>query len=235
MMKYIMSIFAVLAVLAVPASAQTSDEIFAAKARAWLLENPSVLLDAMRVLETRQKAATASIDIGRIASEEAELFGNAKDGYIGGGEAVIVEFFDYQCGYCKRQVGAVEQFASNNPNKRVILKEFPILGAISEVAARAALATKALDGNDAYLTVHRGFMGHKTQLNNEVIDSILIGAGLNPTVIRGRMAEPDITAHIKANRDLATRLEIQGTPGFVFNKSIARGFLSLVDLEQNTK
>ena len=234
-MTRIISIFAMLSVLTLASAAafaETEDE-FAAKARAWLLANPEVLVEAMQALEAKQAEATAAIDGQQATAEQTALFHNAMDGFVGQGDDVVgVEFFDYQCGYCKRQLSVVEAFIKLNPDKKIILKEFPILGPGSELAARTALATRVLAGNDAYVAVHKALMEHKGQINTTAIDQVLQVAGVDPIEVRARMTAPDITAQINNTRALAQRLGINGTPGFAFRDSIARGLLSLEELSK---
>ena len=225
-------IFALILALSLPAQADEHDTPFAAQARAWLLANPEVLLEAMEVLKARQETVASSQDIERINRNSDALFADPGDGYLGGSDVVAVEFFDYQCGYCKRQLAAVEAFIEENPGKRIILKEFPILGPASEMAARAALAARLIAGNDTYVAVHNGLLKHQGRLDNAVIDQILTEAGLHPADVRARMDDSEITDKIEANRVLAARVGVTGTPGFVMRGSIARGLLSRQALEQ---
>jgi protein-disulfide isomerase len=201
------------------------DNEFATKARAWLLANPEVLIEAMEVLQTRQAALETASDAQNITANSAALFANPDDGFVGTGEVIAVEFFDYQCGYCKRQLEAVKGFNEAHPNHKIVLKELPILGPISEAAARAALAAKMVAGNDTYLAVHNGFLQHKGRLNDAIIDQILIDAGLRAMKIRAVMVDDAITRQIEANRALAARLGVNGTPGWVFKDEIARGLI----------
>ena len=239
MIKKLIHKAALLALLVspMPALAQDSiyDEDFAAKARAWLLDNPEIMLEVVQLLERNEAQQASVADKERIAANIDALFNDGRDGIIGGGSIVAVEFFDYQCGYCKRQAASVKAFAQSSPNHKVILKEFPILGPVSEVAARAALAAKMLNGSDAYLRVHNGLLDHQGRLDDGVIDGILSSAGLNPADVRVMMQDPAITGQINDTRALAARLGINGTPGFVFKDSIARGLLSQQDIEAGAK
>ena len=221
--------------LAIPTLANaTTDEEFADKARTWLLENPEVLLDAMQVLETRRAEAAVADDIEKITANSNDLFNNPADGYVGTGEAVAVEFFDYRCGYCKRQLPAIEAFNAAHPDKRVILKEFPILGPDSEFAARVALATKKTHGNEGYVTLHNALLAHEGQLDEATIISILAKNDFDVAEITKSVDDAVITRQIEDNRNLAERLGINGTPGFVFKTEISRGLLSLAALEDGT-
>ena len=199
------------------------------RARAWLLSNPEILLEATNILQQRQETAATEYDTALISEFAAPLF-NGPDGYIGTGEAVAVEFFDYQCGFCKRQAPIVKAYADANPGRKIIFKEFPILGAPSELAARAAIAVRMLAGNDSYVEFHNALMEHRGAINATVIDQLLADAGHDLTAIRAQMNAEAITKEIEANRNLASRLRINGTPGMVFRDSIARGLLDAGEL-----
>jgi protein-disulfide isomerase len=216
-------------------STPMSDEEFGTRAQAWLLDNPEVLLEAMQILQTRQAEAAVQDDRTQIASVQDALFNNPEDGSIGTGEPVMVEFFDYQCGFCKRQMEAVEAFAEAHPSKKIILKEFPILGPESEVAARAALAVKKIEGNEVYIEVHNGLLAYKGRLDQASIDGVLSQVGLDIAAVHTAMQDDAITRHIEANRQLAAHLGVQGTPGWVFRDRIARGLLSYEALTSHTE
>ena len=158
------------------------------------------------MLEARREAAAASMDVARIAAAADALFDDPNAGFLGSGEVVAVEFFDYQCGFCKRQLAAVKAFADAHPDKRVILKEFPILGPASEMAARAALAVRAVAGNDAYIAVHNGLLQHQGRLDQVSIDGVIIKAGLDLASIHAAMQDEAISRQIAANRQLAAEL-----------------------------
>ncbi len=235
MIKQMIHKTALLALLAAPAPALAQDRIydedFAAKARAWLLDNPEIFHEVVQLLEADEAKQAYLDDQANITANMQALFNDDRDGAIGDGSVIAIEFFDYQCGFCKRQAAAAKDFAQSSPDRKLILKEFPILGPISEVAARAALAAKMIAGNDAYLRVHTELLAHQGRLDNGVIDGILGNAGLDVAAIRSSMNDPAITRHINDTRALAGQLGINGTPGFVFTGSIARGLLSQQEIE----
>ncbi len=209
------------------------DESFAVAAKTWLLENPELLLEAIAVLEQREQVAQSDQDQTLITQNASALFASDQDGYIGEGEPVIVEFFDYQCGYCKQQSSPINSYAENNPDKRIILKEFPILGPVSETAARMAIATRRIHGNEAYIAFHKDLLAHRGSLDDSVLDGLITEHGYNIQDVREAMTDSLVDAELEANRLLASKMGITGTPGFVFRKSIARGFLNLEQLTRS--
>ena len=149
---------ALLVCLAAPAAAfdlssmtDAERQTFRDEVRAYLLDNPEVLMEAIGVLEQRQAEAQASSDQELVKANAEALF---NDGYshIAGnpdGDVTMVEFLDYQCGYCKKAFPEVNQLLESDGDIRLIIKEFPILGDPSVMASRFAIAVKQLEGDEA--------------------------------------------------------------------------------------
>ncbi|MEM9971130.1 MAG: DsbA family protein, partial [Pseudomonadota bacterium] len=152
--------------------------------------------------------------------------------YVGGnpdGDVTIVEFLDYRCGFCKRAFPAVEELVASDGNIRLIVKEFPILGPASDLAARYAMATKRIEGDDAYKSVHDTMMGLKADLNERTLAMLSAEFDLNHEAIMAEMETDAVRDAIAANRALGARLSINGTPSFIMGENFVRGF---VELEQ---
>jgi protein-disulfide isomerase len=202
---------------------------FREEIRAYLLDNPEVLMEAIAVLEERQAADQAANDTALIAANADALF---DDGYswVGGnpdGDVTIVEFSDYRCGYCRRAHPEVEELLSSDGNIRFILKEFPILGEASVISSRFAIATKMVAGDAAYKQVHDALIELRADPTEETLDAIATEAGLDADAIFVEMANPEIDRIIAENRALAQRLQINGTPTFVMGDQMYRGYLPL--------
>jgi protein-disulfide isomerase len=220
------------AVAAAPLHAEMTPEersAFRAEVRAYLLENPELLTEMLALLDERQQAATADTDRTRIEANAGALF---DDGYsfVGGnpgGGLTMVEFVDYQCGYCRRAHPEVMTLVESDGDIRRIVKDFPILGPGSELAARAAIATLIAKGPDGYATVNERLMGLEGPVNDAVLDATLKAAGLDPAEIRAGMDAPEVTRRIEANLALGRELAIQGTPTFVFADQMLRGYVPL--------
>ena len=172
--------------------------------REYLLANPDVLREALD--PTRQVAAQAS-------KLRGELLGAAGVPAKGdaGAPVTVVEFFDYRCGFCKRSLDAVRA-ALERPGVRVELREFPILGEDSLRAAQAALAAGA---QGRYVEAHLALMAHEGDYDDAALSEIAARLGLDAERLLADMASSEVAARIKANRDLARRLGITGTPAFL--------------------
>jgi protein-disulfide isomerase len=144
------------------------------------------------------------------------------------GDVTVVEFFDYRCGYCKRVAPAVTQLQQDDPNVRVVYKDFPILGEASEVAARAALASKVQGKHVAF---HESLLASQNELTQETIFMIAAEVGLDIERLKSYMEAPLIQATIERNRMLARELGINGTPGFIVGNELVPGALDLKDLK----
>ena len=135
----------------------------------------------------------------------------------------MVEFFDYQCGYCKKFLPAVNRLLKTDKSVRFVFKEYPILGKVSVVASQAALAAK-IQGK--YLPFHNGVMGLRRRLTEPLIYQIAKDVGLDVARLKVDMKKPEITAIIDANRKLAAAMGIRGTPSIVIGEQMAPGAIS---------
>ncbi len=228
------SAIAIGAALALPAHAldldQMSDEerrIFREEVRAYLMDNPEVIMEAVGVLEQRQQAAQAQADINLVSDNASDIF---DDGYsfVGGnpdGDITLVEFLDYRCGYCKRAHGEVAKLLESDGNIRLIVKEFPILGEQSVLASRFAVATKQIAGGETYKGLTDALMELSGDVNLRSLRRIASTFGLDADAIEARMNSPEVTAEIQSTRELAQRLQITGTPTFVLQDELLRGYL----------
>ena len=204
-------------------------EAFRAEIRAYLLENPEVLMEAIAVLEERRAAEDANRDIA-VLSEHRDAIFNDGFSYVGGnpdGDVTMVEFLDYRCGFCKRAHPAVKDLLETDGNIRLIVKEFPILGEQSTLASQYAIATKMVEGDDAYLKVHDVLMEHQGGLNAGFLARTSRELGFDHGKIAETMEGADVENVIASNRALAQLLQIQGTPSFIMGENFVRGFVEL--------
>ena len=200
---------------------------FGAQVRAYLMENPEVILEAVEVLEQKQAEAQAQADLELVASNADALF---DDGYswVGGnpdGDITLVEFMDYRCGYCRKAVPEVAKLLEEDGNIRLIIKEFPILGEASVLSSRFAVATKIVAGDDAYKQAHDALIEFGGDVTEVTLRRIADGLGLDSDAILSEMNSDEVTRQIAENRALAQRLQISGTPTFVFETELLRGYL----------
>ncbi|WP_340108588.1 DsbA family protein [Pikeienuella sp. HZG-20] len=218
-----------LSVMAPAGAAEFSDAEQAAindQIRAYLLENPEVIVEAMQVLEQRQREQANSADREKIAAARSELFDDGFSGVAGNpnGDVTVIEFFDYECPYCKRAHESLKSLLEADDGVRVILKEFPILGPRSTFASRAAMAARR-QGDDLYWAYSDAMLSHRGALDERAVFTIAGETGLDVDRLKADMEDPGIAENIRATYALARRLEINGTPGFIIGDQVVRGFV----------
>ncbi len=229
----------VLGLLAQPVSAQTFDNLsdadratLQAEIRAYLLANPELVFEMVKIIEDRKALEQIAQDIALVSANATELF---DDGFswVGGnpdGDVTVVEFLDYKCGYCKKAHDEVAELVRSDGNIRYIVKEFPILGPESELGARAALAILAASPA-SFPKFHDQLMRFNGPLNAETLARIAQDAGANPATMIAAMTDEKITLIINANRALAQRMHVDGTPMFVIGTQMQRGYAPLADMQ----
>jgi protein-disulfide isomerase len=207
--------------LAMPAHAQ-EDQPFSAKqtdavrkiVRDYLMEHPEVIGEAVEALREKMRVQAEADAKKAIESRKDELF-NAKDDPIMGnakGDVVLVEFFDYNCPYCKVVLDPMVEAMKADGKTRVVFKDMPILSEDSATAARVALAAKK---QGKYEEVHRAFMKYRGKLDDKTIFRLAGEAGANVDQLKKEMMAPEIDKQIKKNIELAHALDIASTPTFV--------------------
>jgi len=198
------------------------DAEFGSQVRNYLLENPKVIrevIERLQVQEAREQAVKKSKNL---ASYIDEL---ENDGYsfVAGnpdGDVTIVEFFDYRCGFCKRVYADLMKTVDEDGNVRLVLKEFPILGEDSMLATRAALAA---ENQNKYMQYHDNLMKARGGLSRGRILQIAADSGLNTDQLLKDIDDEEISAKIQKTYQLATALNISGTPAFVIGGELTAG------------
>ena len=196
----------------------------------YLRTHPEVIEQSLRILQAKRQAEEQERSRQVIATKQAELL-NDPDSPVSGnleGDVTVVEFFDYRCGYCKRVAGTVTQLQQDDPNVRVVYKDYPILGEASELASRAALASK-IQGK--HLVFHEALLASEEELTQERISALATTVGLDTEKLHRDMESPSIQTTIERNRTLARELGINGTPGFIVGTELAPGAVELKDLK----
>ena len=233
--------FAMASLTALPAQAldletmsDTAREAFRAEIRAYLLDNPEVIMEAVAVLEQRQAEAQAQNDVDLVQANSEAIF-NDGHSWVGGnpeGDITLVEFMDYKCGYCKRAFPEVNDLLEFDGNIKLIVKEFPILGEQSVLAARFAIATQHALGGEAYEQIHNALMVYNGDITQTALNRMAEGFGLDAAAIEAQMDSDAVNTVIAENRALAQRLNISGTPSFVMNDQMLRGYLPLDEMQR---
>ena len=202
-------------------------EAFRAEIRAYLMENPGVLFEAARAYEDQQARAQANADKDVIAANADAIFddGFSWEGGNPDGDITVVEFMDYRCGFCRRAAPEVDKLLANDGNVRLVIKELPILGDQSVIMSRFAIATQQVAGDDAYKEVHDVLLSFNGDASDRRLRRIASDLGLDAEAILEQMDAPEVTQVLAENRALAQRLNISGTPSFVVEDEVLRGFL----------
>ncbi|MCG5239970.1 DsbA family protein [Azospirillum doebereinerae] len=199
--------------------------------RDYLMKNPEIILQAVEALQQREKMAEAERSKAALAANQQALTRSPADPVAGNpqGDVTVVEFFDYQCGYCKAVQADTQRLIKDDPKLRFVFKELPILGPASVVASKAALASKA---QGKYLEFHNALMAQRGQLDEEVILRLAKSVGLDTDRLKKDMESRDVLSVIAANQALAEQLGIHGTPGFVFGTELVPGAIKLEDMKR---
>lgn len=217
--------------LATSASAQSMTDAersaFRDEVRAYLLENPEVIMEAVGILQAREQQQAASAD-AQLAVTYADALFNDPNSFVGGnpdGDVTIVEFMDYRCGYCKKAFPEVAELVAGDGNIRYIIKEFPILGEASMLASQFAVAVKLTAGDDAYHDVHNTLMEFRGDITEQSLTRLAENFGLDVEATFTAMEGPDVADVIGRNRALGNDMAISGTPTFVVQTELVRGYV----------
>ncbi|MER2520262.1 MAG: DsbA family protein [Bdellovibrionales bacterium] len=197
-------------------------------------EHPEIVLDALKELKKRDEVVATAKMKEAIASKKKELFEDPASP-VGGnpkGDVSVVEFFDYQCGYCKIVGESVEKLLKDDKNVRFVYKEFPVLGPMSLQASKAATASFK-QGSDKYIAFHNALMkkkGHFTK--EEDILEIAKTVGLNVEKLRKDMQDEAVTKQVQASLDLGGDIGARGTPMFIIGDQAYPGALDESQLKE---
>jgi protein-disulfide isomerase len=218
------------------AQAQTSQftpaqrDAIIAIVREALKQDPTILRDAVTVLQQDDSRAEAASHAGLIAKLAPELLHQDGDPIAGNprGAVTVVEFSDVRCPYCRRMIPTLAQLMRANKDVRIVYKDMPVLGPASLLGARAELAAQRQGGYEA---MHQALMTGSPNITDDLIKAAAIKAGLDWARLQNDMQAPDIQARINANLALARQLELQGTPAYIIGDALLPGAVELADLQ----
>jgi len=200
----------------------------------YLLKNPEVLTEVIAELEKRQAEAQRVAQAGALKETRQTLL-NAPNSFVVGnpsGDVTLVEFFDYNCGYCKRALADVRTLVKADPKLRVVLKDFPVLGPDSVEASRVALAAgKQLQGEKLF-DYHVRLMDSRGRVNGERALSVAKDMGLDMARLQKEMQGQEVQAALQENMGLGDKLSLSGTPAFIIGDQIIPGAVGLDPLKQ---
>ena len=199
--------------------------------REYIFENPEIISEAIVALQAKEEQASAEKQAQALIVHRKALFDPSEDTVIGNpkGDVTVVEFFDYNCGYCKSMFPAVREILEEDDDLRMVMKEFPILGPASLVAARAALASRE---QGKYSELHMALLGHRGSLNQDVVVGIAKDIGLDVDKLLEDMKKPEINDILADNMALAQDLGISGTPALIVGETIVPGAIGKGQLRE---
>ncbi|QPC87858.1 thioredoxin domain-containing protein [Mesorhizobium sp. NBSH29] len=194
--------------------------------RDYLLANPEIMLEVQQALETKQKEEQRLAGAGAISGAKDEIFRSPYDAVIGNpdGKVTIVEFYDYNCGYCKRAIEDMRALTKGDPDLRYVLKEFPILGPDSQKAHVVSAAFHKLMP-EKYGEFHSQLLGGQGRATEDSAVKIALSLGADEAALREAMKDPKIPEVFNSTYELATKLSISGTPSYVIGNEVVFGAL----------
>jgi len=190
-----------------------------------ILENPEIIMQAVAILQQREKDRAASgantVRLQLESDPNAPNLGNLE------GDVTVVEFFDYNCPYCRSAGETMQALLAADANVRVIYREWPILGDDSVIAARAALAAREQGKYEAF---HWALMNGEGRVTEAVIFKVARDLGMDIAQLEADMVSPAVEAHIALSNALAQQLGFTGTPAFIVGDKTAPGMLSFDEI-----
>ena len=201
----------------------------------YLVSHPEVLEDAMAELSKRQAAAEAQKHEASIAQNAEAIFNSPRQVVLGNkdGDVTFVEFFDYNCGYCKRAMADMLDLMKGDSKLKVVLKEFPVLSQGSVEAAQVAVAVRMQDPTGKkYLEFHQKLLGGRGPADKAHALAAAKDAGLDVARIEKDINSPEVRATIEENFKLAESMGMNGTPSYVIGKQVVVGAVGLDGLKE---
>lgn len=203
--------------------AAKDDATFGIAVRNYLLNNPEILSEVQQALEKKQVEAREAQAKAAVVENREAIFNAPYDLALGNpnGKTTIVEFFDYNCGYCRRAVADMDAIIKANPDVRFVLKEFPILGQDSVDAHRVSAAIR-LVAPEKYADFHRALMSGENANEARAIE-VAVSLGLDEAAIRAKMAESPNDESVRDAYQLASKIGITGTPSYIIGDEAVFG------------
>jgi protein-disulfide isomerase len=222
-----------------PQTAELSDDQqhqVEATIRNYLIANPEIVRDAIDEMQRKEDAATQVAQVTTIKDNAATLFDSKREVVLGNpkGDVTLVEFFDYNCAYCRRAHADMLTLLKDDPNLRVVLKEFPILGDGSVAAAQIAVAV-LLTAPDKYAAFHDELITDKGEVDGNKALAVAADIGLDPKALKAKANSDEVKANITEVSDLAQKLNLTGTPSYATKLKVVVGAVGLDALKAEIK
>jgi protein-disulfide isomerase len=203
--------------------------------RSYLVSHPEVLEEAINELNKRQAAAEEQKHEASVTENASKIFNSPRGVVLGNkdGDVTFVEFFDYNCGYCKRAMADMLDLMKTDPKLKVVLKEFPVLSPGSVEAAQVAVAVRMQDpGGKKYLDFHQRLLGGRGPGDKARALAAARDDGLDMTRLEKDLASPEVKASIDVIFKLAEAMGMNGTPSYVIGKQVVVGAIGLEGLKE---
>jgi protein-disulfide isomerase len=203
--------------------------------RNYLIAHPEVLEEAMAELSKRQTAAETAKHEASVAENANTIFNSPRGITLGNkdGDVTFVEFFDYNCGYCKRAMADMLDLMKTDPKLKVVLKEFPVLSQGSVEAAQVAVAVRMQDPTGKkYLDFHQKLLGGRGAADKARALAVAKEVGLDMGKLEKDLASPEVKATIEENFKLAEAMGMNGTPSYVIGKQVVIGAVGVDNLKE---
>ena len=203
--------------------------------KSYLVTHPEVLEEAMTELSKRQAAAETQKHEASIAQNSDAIFNSPRQVVLGNkdGDVTFVEFFDYNCGYCKRAMDDMLSLMKGDPKLKVVLKEFPVLSQGSVEAAQVAVAVRMQDpSGKKYLDFHQKLLGGRGAADKARAMAVAKEAGADMAKLEKDLASAEVRATLEENMKLAESLGMNGTPSYVIGKQVVVGAVGAESLKE---
>lgn len=201
----------------------------------YLVTHPEVLQEAMAELEKRAAVAEAQKHKAVVRQHAEALFNSPDQVTLGNpkGDVTFVEFFDYNCSYCKRAMNDMLTLMERDPNLKVVLKEFPVLGPGSVEAARVAVAVRMQDkSGKKYLEFHQKLLASRGQADGARARAVAKDIGMDMARLQKDIGSPDVDRTLQQDYKLATVLGLNGTPSYVIGDNVVVGAVGIEALQE---
>ena len=223
-------------ILVILFSLNVSSENLDEKIKKFLLNNPEIILQSLENYEKKQIAEKKKLNDQIIADNRKQILNTSNGMYSGNLESknVIIEFFDYNCSYCKKAHQDILKIEQNKKNVKVIYKNFPILSESSKKLAEIALFI-AKDNNEKFIKFHNLIMGRKGLINKNQLKDILDDLGYEQGKLKNNLNSEYIKNQLFKDRELAEKLSLRGTPAFIVNDKLFFGYIGYDELVSHIK
>ncbi|MET3897018.1 protein-disulfide isomerase [Devosia sp. UYZn731] len=197
----------------------------------YLMSDPTILQRLSSALDSKMQVAAREKSTQVIATMKDAIFNDPNQVVLGNpkGDVTLVELFDYNCGYCRNALPDMASLLADDPNLRVVLKEFPILSNESIDAARVAILVNESDAD--YWTFHEALFTSRGQVDKKVALAAAADLGLSPVNLELQMEEPQVSKAIQTSYDIAKALNITGTPTYIIGNEVIPGAIGLDELK----